>query len=98
MFGIHQPGRLRQAERAEHEVERPVERVEDPEPDQRIGDVGHDRRQEHGHAVEPVAAPPLIEEQRQRERAEHPQRHGERDEDRGILHRDLEDALVKDVA
>ena len=67
---VHQPSRLRQAERAQHEVQRPVERVEDPQPDQRVGDV-RDRRsagtprrgrcRRHGGAATaagPAPAPP----------------------------------------
>ena len=51
------------------DVDRAVERVEEPEPQQRVGDVGHDRRQVGRRAVRADAAEARVQQQREDERA-----------------------------
>ena len=53
---VREPGRTVDADRAERQVERSVQRVEDPQPGQGEGDVGHDGREERGGAVGAGAA------------------------------------------
>jgi len=54
-----------QTQAAHHLVDRPIERVEDPEPGQSVGHVGDNRRDVGRRAVEADAASRSIQQQRQ---------------------------------
>ena len=56
----------------EHEVDRAVERVQEPEPQQGVGHVGHDGRQVGRGAVRPDAAEARVQQQREEEGAREP--------------------------
>ncbi len=89
---IGQPLRRRTAERGQpvlaaepqHLVDRPVERVEQPQPQQAVGDLRHRGRQHHRPLVRcrPRGAP--VQQQREPERDEEPQRDGDQREDQRV--------------
>jgi hypothetical protein len=96
--GVHQPGGGRQADRAQDRVQRAVDWVENPEPEQRVGDIGDDRRQIDRRAIEADPAPPPRQQQRQRQCADEPQRHSEQDEEERVADGDQEKRVAEDRA
>ena len=78
----HAPGgRVRRvAADAQEDVDRPVDRVEEPEPDEPVGDVRDHRRQHRGRPLGADAARPPVQQECERERGREPQRNGDRRE------------------
>ena len=82
------------ADPAEEDVDRPVERVEEPQQQQGVRHVGDDRRQVRGRPVRARAAEALVQQQCEEERAHDPERHRERDVDERVAERLPEDLVV----
>ena len=90
---VADPREVRGASPAEQRVDRPVDRVEEPEPEQAVRDVRHDGR-EHGRgAVCPHTGHPPVEEERQPERGPEAERDGNRGKDERVDERRAEDVV-----
>ena len=96
--GLGQPGRCRRADGVEREVQRPVQRVGDPQPHERVRDVRQHGGHEHGRPIGPYHAVPAVQQEREPERAEQAQRHGDDHEHEGVAQRDAEHVVADQLA